>query len=183
MPPTRLRRPGFGPAGLPRRRRRRGRRARPAAGQPDPERIATHTVVWAAGVQASSFARRLADASGASTDGQGRIRVHADLTLPGHPEVFAIGDMASVADGGRASAPGVAPVAIQQGAFVARKILRVPGRSGRGGSAIGQGQPGDHRARQGRRAGRPVQGGEWPPGRCGSWCTSSTWWASRTGCS
>ncbi len=100
-----------------------------SAGESDPERIATHTVVWAAGVQASSFARRLAEASGASTDAQGRIRVEDDLSLPGHPEVFAIGDMASVADGNGHSLPGVAPVAIQQGAYVARQIRsRVAGR-------------------------------------------------------
>ncbi len=104
------------------------------AGHDEPEAIATHTVVWAAGVQASSFARRLAEASGADTDTQGRIRVNADLTLPGHPEVFAIGDMAHVADADGRPLPGIAPVAIQQGAYVARAIrAQVSGASGRGG--------------------------------------------------
>jgi NADH dehydrogenase len=99
------------------------------AGEDGPERIPTHTVVWAAGVQASSFARRLAEVSGASTDGQGRIRVADDLTVPGHRDVFAIGDMATVADGDGRPLPGIAPVAIQQGAYVARAVAaRVAGR-------------------------------------------------------
>ena len=56
------------------------------------ERVATHTVVWAAGVQASPLARILADASGAELDRAGRVAVRPDCTLPGHPEVFVIGD-------------------------------------------------------------------------------------------
>ena len=83
------------------------------------ERIATHTVVWAAGVQASPLARVLADAAGAECDRAGRIAVGADCTVPGHPEVFVIGDAMSL-DG----LPGVAEVALQQGIYVARTIRR-----------------------------------------------------------
>ena len=84
-----------------------------------PERVATHTVVWAAGVQASPLARILADSSGAEADRAGRVAVRPDCTLPGHPEVFVIGD-AMTLDG----LPGVAAVAAQQGIYVARTIKR-----------------------------------------------------------
>ena len=57
-----------------------------------PERVATHTVVWAAGVQASPVTRVLAEASGAECDRAGRVAVRSDCTLPDHPEVFVIGD-------------------------------------------------------------------------------------------
>jgi NADH:ubiquinone reductase (H+-translocating) len=84
-----------------------------------PERIATHTVIWAAGVHASPLARALAEASGAELDRAGRVAVRADCTLPGHPEVFVVGD-AMTLDG----LPGVAAVAAQQGIHVARTIRR-----------------------------------------------------------
>src|SRR5262249_35253904 len=61
-----------------------------------PETIPTRTVIWAAGVTASSLARRLADLTEAELDRAGRITVDPDLTLPGHPEVFALGDMVRV---------------------------------------------------------------------------------------
>jgi NADH dehydrogenase len=77
------------------------------------ERVAARTVVWAAGVQASPLGAEL----GAETDRAGRVRVAADLTLPDHPEVFVIGDMAAVPD-----VPGVAQAAIQEGRHVARVI-------------------------------------------------------------
>ena len=83
------------------------------------KRIATHTVVWAAGVQASPLARILAEASGAECDRAGRVAVRPDCTLPGHPEVFVVGD-AMTLDG----LPGVAAVATQQGIYVARTIRR-----------------------------------------------------------
>jgi NADH dehydrogenase len=83
------------------------------------ERVATHTVVWAAGVQASPLVRILAEASGAECDRAGRVAVRPDCTLPGHPEVFVIGD-AMTLDG----LPGVAAVATQQGTYVARTIRR-----------------------------------------------------------
>jgi NADH dehydrogenase len=83
------------------------------------EEIRARTVVWAAGVTASSLAGRLAEAAGAEVDRACRVTVTPQLTLPGHPEVFALGDMVRV-DG--TLLPGVAPVAMQQGRFVARVI-------------------------------------------------------------
>ena len=89
------------------------------------ERIASRTVIWAAGVAASPLAATLATASGASIDRAGRITVEPDLTLPGHPEVFAFGDMVRVSDGGGGliPLPGVAPAAMQQGRYAAQ-VLR-----------------------------------------------------------
>jgi NADH:ubiquinone reductase (H+-translocating) len=88
------------------------------------ERIAARTVIWAAGVRASDLASKLGEQAGADVDKAGRIKVEPDLTLPGHPEVIALGDMASVSDGagGVLALPGLAPVAIQQGAYAARLI-------------------------------------------------------------
>src|SRR3954470_5483722 len=74
-------------------------------------RIPARTKVWAAGVTASPLARLLAEAAGIDTDRAGRITVEPDLTIAGHPEVFAIGDMVSV---GGQQLHGVAPVAMQQ---------------------------------------------------------------------
>jgi NADH:ubiquinone reductase (H+-translocating) len=84
-------------------------------------RIPAHTKVWAAGVTASPLAGLLAQATGAETDRAGRITVEPDLTVAGHPEVFALGDMVSVR--GR-QLHGVAPVAMQQGRHAARSIRR-----------------------------------------------------------
>ncbi|HEY2802859.1 MAG TPA: NAD(P)/FAD-dependent oxidoreductase [Actinomycetota bacterium] len=83
------------------------------------ERVACGTKVWAAGVQASPLARMLAEASGAETDRAGRIGVLPDCSLPGHSEVFAIGDMMSLA-----GLPGVAEVAMQSGIHAAQTIKR-----------------------------------------------------------
>src|SRR5439155_13931087 len=58
--------------------------------------VPAHTVIWAAGVQASPLGRKLAAATGAPTDRQGRVFVQPDLTVPGHPELFVIGDLAAV---------------------------------------------------------------------------------------
>jgi NADH:ubiquinone reductase (H+-translocating) len=90
------------------------------------ERVPARTVIWAAGVRASGLAARLAEQVGAEVDRAGRVIVGPDLTLPGHPEVIALGDMASVSDGngGVRDLPGLAPVAIQQGAYAARLISR-----------------------------------------------------------
>jgi NADH dehydrogenase len=82
-------------------------------------RLEARTVVWAAGVAASPLAAELAKASGATTDHSGRIEVLPDLTLPGHPEVFVVGDMASINN-----LPGVAEVAMQGGLHAANTILR-----------------------------------------------------------
>jgi NADH dehydrogenase len=89
------------------------------------ERVAARTVIWAAGVRASGLAARLGDLSGAEVDAAGRLTVEPDLTLPGHPEVFAVGDMVRVRDaksGEPVTLPGLAPVAIQQGAYVGRAV-------------------------------------------------------------
>jgi NADH:ubiquinone reductase (H+-translocating) len=86
------------------------------------EAIFSRTVIWAAGVTASSLASRLAELTGAELDRAGRVTVGPDLTLPGHPEVFALGDMVRVqaADGTQIALPGVAPVAMQEGRYVAK---------------------------------------------------------------
>jgi NADH dehydrogenase len=88
---------------------------------PDGEitRVAARTKVWAAGVQASPLGKLLADASGAECDRAGRIATLSDCTLPGHPEVYVIGDMAALED-----LPGVAEVAMQGGLHAANSIKR-----------------------------------------------------------
>ncbi len=88
------------------------------------ERIASRVVIWAAGVSASGLAGRLGELAGVECDRAGRVTVEADLTLPGHPEVFAIGDMVRVRDstGEARLLPGVAPSAMQQGRYVAGAI-------------------------------------------------------------
>ena len=88
------------------------------------ERVQARTAVWAAGVTASGLAAKLAGAAGQDVDRAGRVTVGPDLTLPGHPEVFALGDMVNVrsADGTIAPLPGLAPVAMQEGRYVARVI-------------------------------------------------------------
>jgi NADH:ubiquinone reductase (H+-translocating) len=86
------------------------------------ERVAARTVIWAAGVQAAGFAAILAKATGASTDRAGRVQVEADLTVPGHPEISAIGDTTLLAGSRGKPLPGLATVAIQQARHVARAI-------------------------------------------------------------
>ncbi len=80
-------------------------------------RIEAATKVWAAGVQASELGRTLGEQSGAAVDRAGRISVNPDLTLPGHPEVFVVGDMMSLDH-----LPGVAQVAIQGAKYAAKQI-------------------------------------------------------------
>jgi NADH dehydrogenase len=94
--------------------------------------IAARTVVWAAGVTASGLASALAELTGADRDRAGRVTVEADLTLPGHPEVFALGDMVRVrgSDGSATALPGLAPVAMQQGRYAASAVrARLQGRA------------------------------------------------------
>jgi NADH dehydrogenase len=86
------------------------------------ERIATRTVIWAAGVRAVPIAGALARGTGAETDRAGRIPVGPDLTVPGHPEISVIGDVASLAGPDGKPLPGLATVAIQQAAHVAKAI-------------------------------------------------------------
>ncbi len=83
-------------------------------------RVATGTVLWAAGVAPSPLARSL----GVPLDHAGRVVVKADLTIPGHPEVFVIGDLAACVDHAGRPLPGLAPVAIQQGEYAAGAIGR-----------------------------------------------------------
>ena len=86
------------------------------------ERIDTRTVIWAAGVHAVPLTNALARATGASTDRGGRIEVSPDLTVPGHPEISVIGDVASLEGPGGKPLPGLATVAIQQAHHVAMGI-------------------------------------------------------------
>ncbi len=83
------------------------------------ERIPSMTKIWAAGVSAPPLARKLAEGSGATVDRAGRLEVNPDTTVPGHPEIYAIGDMMAL-DG----LPGVAQVAIQSGRHAAGQIKR-----------------------------------------------------------
>ena len=84
--------------------------------------IPTGTVLWAAGIQASPLSGALAEQSGAELDRTGRVVVESDLTLPGHPEVLIVGDMAHFAHGLAQPLPAMAPVAMQQGGYAARVI-------------------------------------------------------------
>jgi NADH dehydrogenase len=90
------------------------------------ERLPAATVLWAAGVAASPAARWL----GAGHDRAGRVEVEADLTLPGHPEIFVIGDTALATDTKGEPLPGIAPAAKQAGAYVA-KVIRARARGRR----------------------------------------------------
>jgi NADH dehydrogenase len=95
-----------------------------------PEVIPSRTVLWGAGVIASSFARKVAEAAGAKTDRAGRVIVEPDLTVPGHPEIFVVGDAAVQPWKPERATPGVAQGAIQGGSYAAkvirRRILRRP---------------------------------------------------------
>ena len=139
----------------------------------DGSSIAAGTIVWATGVTAEPLAAAL----GTPTGRGGRLVVEPDLSLPGHPEVFAVGDIALAAGGEDAPLPQVAQPAIQGGKHVARQILRrVAGRPHGAVPLPRQGPDGDDRSpRRGHRAGqrlaaRPARSAG-PPG---SACTSST---------
>jgi NADH dehydrogenase len=88
------------------------------------QRIAAHTVLWAAGVRASRLGKVLAERAGAQLDRAGRVIVEPDLSIPGDPAIFVIGDLATFTHQGGKPLPGVAPVAMQQGRYVARLIQR-----------------------------------------------------------
>ncbi len=83
------------------------------------KRIPAITKMWAAGVQASSLGRTLAQATGATVDRAGRVQVRDDCTLPGHPEILVVGDLMALSQ-----LPGVAEVAMQSGVHAARTIAR-----------------------------------------------------------
>ena len=85
-------------------------------------RLPTRTVLWAAGVQAASFSRRVAAATRAEADKAGRLVVGADLAVGDHPEILAVGDAALITDAAGRSVPGVAQGAIQSGKHAARTI-------------------------------------------------------------
>ena len=84
------------------------------------ERIEAGTIIWAAGITASPLGKTL----GSPTDRAGRVLVQKDLTIPGHPEVFVVGDLASLTDEDGHPYPGVAQVAMQMGVHAANNIVR-----------------------------------------------------------
>jgi NADH:ubiquinone reductase (H+-translocating) len=86
------------------------------------ERIPCRTTLWAAGVRASGLGQVLQKATGVELDRRGRVKIQPDLTLPNHPEIYAIGDVTYLEQDGQ-PLPGVAPVAIQQAKHAARQIL------------------------------------------------------------
>jgi NADH dehydrogenase len=90
----------------------------------EPSRIESRTVIWAAGVQPTPLAAQLAGATGAPTDHKGRIQVTPGCTVPGHPEIFAVGDTVDLDD-----LPGMAEPALQQGRHVAKVIRHRLGES------------------------------------------------------
>ncbi len=83
------------------------------------ERIETRTIMWAAGVKASPAAVWL----GVGADRAGRVKVEPDLSVPGHPDIFVLGDTALAADASGKPLPGVAPVAKQQGQYLAKHLI------------------------------------------------------------
>jgi NADH dehydrogenase len=94
------------------------------------ERITARTLLWSAGVRASPLGQALAKAAGAEVDRAGRVIVGPDCAVPGHPELFVIGDLALFKDAAGKPLPGLAPVAMQQGRYVARLIeARLRGQS------------------------------------------------------
>ena len=80
--------------------------------------ILAENIVWAAGVSATPLTRKL----GVEIDRAGRVKVNSDLSLPGHPEVFAVGDLAAIVDKDGQVVPGIAPAAMQMAKHVARII-------------------------------------------------------------
>ena len=92
--------------------------------------LRSYTILWAAGMQATSFTRVLHDRTGVELDRSGRVIVEQDLSIAGYPDIFAIGDMISFLGDDGAPLPGVAPVAMQQGRFVADVVQkRLDGQS------------------------------------------------------
>jgi len=86
------------------------------------ERLAAHTVLWAGGVETTTFGRKLAQRTHAETDKSGRIKVNPDLTIPNYPDIFIVGDLAHATEKNGKPMPGVAQVAIQGGGFAAKTI-------------------------------------------------------------
>jgi len=88
------------------------------------ENVSAATVLWTAGVKASPLGATLAAAVGQQTDRMGRVIVGPDCSLPGHPEIFVIGDLANFSHQDGKPLPALAPVAMQQGHYVAKLIQR-----------------------------------------------------------
>ncbi|MBW4462878.1 MAG: NAD(P)/FAD-dependent oxidoreductase [Nodosilinea sp. WJT8-NPBG4] len=88
------------------------------------EQVRAKTILWAAGVRASALGKVLAARAGAQLDRSGRVMVNPDLSLPEQPNIFVVGDLAHFAHQGAQPLPGVAPVAMQQGAYIAKLIQR-----------------------------------------------------------
>jgi NADH dehydrogenase len=86
------------------------------------EHLPCRTVIWAAGVEASPLGQVIATKTGAKVDRGGRVEVEPNLTVAGHPEIFVIGDLANYSHQTGQPLPGVAPVAMQQGRYVAQVI-------------------------------------------------------------
>ncbi len=94
----------------------------PDGGKGAAVRVDTACIVWAAGVKASPLGKALADALGVTTEKPGRVAVGPDCAVPGHPDVFVVGDLAYQLGKDGKPLPGLAPVAMQQGAYVADVI-------------------------------------------------------------
>ncbi len=86
--------------------------------------IPARTILWAAGVRASLMGKVLADRTGVAVDRTGRVIVEPDLSLPGYPNIFVIGDLAHYAHQDGKPLPGIAPVAMQEGDYVAKRVRR-----------------------------------------------------------
>lgn len=86
------------------------------------ESLAAHTVLWAGGVTTTPFGEKLAHRTKAESDRSGRIKVRPDLTIPNYPDIFIIGDLAYAVDEKGKMVPGVAPAAMQSGAYAAKTI-------------------------------------------------------------
>jgi NADH dehydrogenase len=86
--------------------------------------IAAKTVVWAGGIAPSPLGKILASHTKAETDKGGRVKVKPDLTVPGYPDIYVVGDLASAMDEKGKPLPGVAQVAMQGGTYAAKTILR-----------------------------------------------------------
>jgi NADH:ubiquinone reductase (H+-translocating) len=86
------------------------------------ETVQTYTILWTAGVKSSPLGEALAKSADVELDRAGRVKVSPDLTIPGHPEIFVIGDLAHVAQPDGKPLPGLASVAIQEGRYVGRAI-------------------------------------------------------------
>ena len=86
------------------------------------ESLAAHTVLWAGGVETTTFGKKLAQRTNAETDRSGRIKANSDLTIPNYPDIFIVGDLAHAVEKDGKPMPGVAQVAIQGGAYAAKTV-------------------------------------------------------------